>query len=114
MHWLTPAGLIAVLLLLASCGGPDVADDSDGKLEVIATGANIAGANGIHFGPDGNLYIASVVGSDITVIDPDTGEEIKRFTRADGVVAPDDVAFAPDGAMYWTSILTGEVAGLTP
>ncbi|MEL6858868.1 MAG: hypothetical protein AAFO74_10810 [Pseudomonadota bacterium] len=82
--------------------------------EVIATGANISGANGIHFGPDGLLYITSVIGSDLTVIDPDTGEEVKRFTAADGVIGPDDVAFASDGSYYWTSILTGEVAGFNP
>lgn len=85
--------------------------DAPPELEVIATGANIAGANGIHFGPDGLLYIASVIGSDLTVIDPESGEEIKRFTAADGVIGPDDVAFASDGSFYWTSILTGEVAG---
>ena len=84
------------------------------SLEVIATGANIAGANGIHFGPDGLLYITSVIGSDLTVIDPETGAKVKRFTAADGVIGPDDVAFASDGSYYWTSILTGEVAGFTP
>ena len=84
------------------------------QLETIATGANIAGANGIHFGPDGLLYITSVIGSDLTVIDPETGAEVKRFTAADGVFGPDDVAFASDGSYYWTSILTGEVAGFTP
>ena len=84
------------------------------SLETIATGANIAGANGIHFGPDGLLYITSVIGSDLTVIDPSSGEELKRFTAADGVIGPDDVAFASDGSVYWTSILTGEVAGFNP
>ncbi|MEO1566829.1 MAG: hypothetical protein AAFR92_11870 [Pseudomonadota bacterium] len=84
------------------------------KIETIATGANIAGANGIHFGPDGLLYITSAIGSDLTVIDPASGEEVKRFTAADGVIGPDDVAFASDGSYYWTSILTGEVAGFTP
>lgn len=90
---------------------PEERPDAPPELEVIATGANIAGANGIHFGPDGLLYIASVIGSDLTVIDPESGEEIKRFTAADGVIGPDDVAFASDGSFYWTSILTGEVAG---
>ena len=94
------------------------ADASDvqglASLETIATGANIAGANGIHFGPDGLLYITSVIGSDLTVIDPSSGEELKRFTAADGVIGPDDVAFASDGSVYWTSILTGEVAGFNP
>ena len=83
-------------------------------LEIIATGANIAGANGIHFGPDGLLYITSVIGSDLTVIDPQSGKEVKRFTASDGVIGPDDVAFSSDGSYYWTSILTGEVAGFTP
>lgn len=80
-------------------------------LEIIADGANIAGANGIHFGPDGLLYITSVIGSDITIIDPQSGEEVKRLTAKDGVIGPDDIAFASDGAFYWTSILAGEVAG---
>ena len=84
------------------------------SLETIATGANIAGANGIHFGPDGLLYITSVIGSDLTVIDPESGEEQRRYTAADGVIGPDDVAFASDGSVYWTSILTGEVAGFNP
>lgn len=81
------------------------------ELEVIATGSNIAGANGMHFGPDGLLYVASVIGSDLTVIDPESGEIVRRLTAAEGVIGPDDVAFASDGSFYWTSILTGEVAG---
>ena len=91
-----------------------VAETPAAEVEIIATGANVSGSNGIHFGPDGLLYITSVVGSDITVIDPSSGDEIKRFTAADGVIGPDDVAFSSDGAFYWTSILTGEVAGFTP
>ena len=81
------------------------------EFEVIATGANFAGTNGIHFGPDGLLYVTSVIGSDLTLIDPESGAEVKRLTAADGVVGPDDVAFASNGAFYWTSLLTGEVAG---
>jgi len=118
----TPYLILLSSLALAACGqqsSPDaspteVADppaNVAAELEVIATGANIAGANGIHFGPDGLLYITSVIGSDLTVIDPESGEEVKRFTAADGVIGPDDVAFASDGSFYWTSILTGEVAG---
>ncbi len=96
-----------------SAGSPP-ANDKPPSLEVLATGANIAGANGIHFGPDGLLYVTSVIGSDLTLLNPDTGEQVRRFTAADGVIGPDDVAFASDGSYYWTSILTGEVAGFDP
>lgn len=82
------------------------------EITVIAEGAETAGgANGLHFGPDGLLYMASVAASEIIALDPKTGEIKKRFGAEDGVVGPDDIAFAPDGAFYWTSIMTGEVAG---
>ena len=107
----------------SSTGAPDapeasvasVAPEEQGQptVSVLARGANIAGANGIHFGPDGMLYVTSVIGSDLSVVDPGTGDIVKRFTAADGVIGPDDVAFASDGAYFWTSILTGEVAGFT-
>ncbi len=35
-------------------------DTAAPNLEVLATGANIAGANGIHFGPDGFLVKQAV------------------------------------------------------
>ncbi|MCB1692832.1 MAG: hypothetical protein KDI19_08705 [Pseudomonadales bacterium] len=111
---------IAACLALAGCekteSPPPATQSGDDRtrVEVIATGSRIAGANGVHFGPDGNLYVASVVGSDITVIDPESGDELKRYTARDGITGPDDLAFSKSGTMYWTSILTGEVAGLTP
>ncbi|MDH5738593.1 MAG: hypothetical protein OEZ23_09815 [Gammaproteobacteria bacterium] len=83
-------------------------------VEVIAKGANIAGANGIHFGPDGLLYVASVLGSEIVVMEPDQGAIIRRMGADMGVFGPDDIAFNKDGSYYWTSILTGEVAGFLP
>lgn len=120
MRALTSALLATTILTACSveqspAPDTDTPDEATGPtIEVVATGANIAGANGIHFGPDGLLYITSVIGSDLTVIEPDTGNEVKRYTAADGVIGPDDVAFASDGSFYWTSILTGEVAGFTP
>ncbi len=83
-------------------------------LTTIATGANIAGTNGIAFSADNKLYAASVIGSTISIIDPETGEMLKTLTAEDGVVGPDDIAFGADGSYFWTSILTGEVAGFTP
>ncbi len=90
------------------------AQTATGKLPaatLLASGAKITGANGIAFAPNGSLYVASVIGSELIVLNPNTGAVLERLTRADGVEGPDDIAFAPDGAFYWTSILTGEVAG---
>ncbi|MEM1147452.1 MAG: hypothetical protein AAGH49_06635 [Pseudomonadota bacterium] len=108
------AGLVACIAVVEDPVVPIEPIQDGPTLEIIATGANIAGANGIHFGPDGLLYITSVIGSDITIIDPESGVEIKRLTVTDGVIGPDDVAFASDGSFYWTSILSGEVAGFNP
>jgi hypothetical protein len=40
----------------------------------IATGAVIKGANGINFGPDGNLYIASFLPQEIIVMNEQNGK----------------------------------------
>ena len=101
------------VLMTLGCGK---SEESPAPLAVtvLATGANLAGANGIIFSPDNQLYVASVVGSNISILDPNTGEILRQLGASEGVVGPDDIDFAPDGSFYWTSILTGEVAGLTP
>lgn len=115
----------SVLFTLAGCSEPAAppttplavdhaaAPAATPQVEKIATGAATGGANGMHFGPDGLLYVASVFGSEILAVDPDSGEIRKRLGRAEGVQGPDDVAFAPDGSFYWTTILTGEVSGFS-
>ncbi len=109
----------AALFGLGACGNDAAVESSAGAngaptVEVIATGANIAGANGMALGPDGNLYVASVLGSNISVLDTESGDVVKVYGAEEGVIGPDDVAFGPDGSWYWTSIMTGEVAGFNP
>ncbi len=99
------------LLLLTLTAGCAEEPPAPLEVQVIASGANISGANGIHFSPDGRLYVASVIGSELIVLDPESGEVLERLTE--GVDGPDDVAFNSEGDFYWTSILTGEVAGIT-
>lgn len=107
----------AVLGALTGCGGEstrglDSSSASEGpSLSVIATGAELAGANGVAIGPDGHLYVASVLGSNLTVVDVESGDILKQYGAEEGVIGPDDVAFASDGSVFWTSIMTGEVAG---
>ena len=112
-------GFFFATLILSGCSEEPATDASENAamapvLTTIATGANIAGSNGLAFSADNKLYVASVIGSTISIIDPDSGEMLKTLTVEDGVVGPDDIAFGADGSYFWTSILTGEVAGFTP
>ena len=83
---------ILFVSFLISCGSSD-----EYGLELFVSGAQIAGVNGMHFGPDGYLYAASVIGSDISVIDTESKVILKRFGLSDGVIGPDDDAFNSKG-----------------
>ena len=63
-----------IILFLFSCGKSD-----DNKIELFVSGAQIAGVNGMHFGPDGLLYAASVIGSDISIVDTKTNKIAKKI-----------------------------------
>jgi len=81
-------------------------------VKTLVKGANLNGANGIDVGPDGNLYVASVSGQNISVINKNSGKIIERITgeTGNGVESPDDVVWNPEGtAIYWTDLIIGEV-----
>ncbi len=111
-----------LLVSLFSCSEDVKLDDvsanakngQNSDLKVFARGATLKGANGIDIGPDGNLYIASVNGQEIIVMNKNSGKIIDRITHENGVDAPDDLVFGPDGSIYWTDILTGFVRRMTP
>jgi len=86
----------------------------NGMGKVLVQGAPIHGANGIMFDDNDQLYIASVVGREIVIMDPKSGIIFQRLGTDIGVDVPDDLAFGPDGSLYWTSIMTGEVGRLSP
>jgi sugar lactone lactonase YvrE len=103
--------------------GPDreladglIASKQDHKvvMRMIYEGAALNGTNGIRFGPDGNLYIASVIGREIVVMNKQNGKIITRYGPEVGVMGPDDLAFGPDGSVYWTDLMVGEVGRMTP
>lgn len=70
------------------------------------------GINGLDFGPDGALYVASLIGPGIHRLD------VARGTLAEVVGAPfgeaDDVAVAPDGTLAWAALISGEVRARRP
>lgn len=110
--------LVLAALLVSACQ-PIVAPAPESaapglQAEVFVTGAPHSSANGIYCGPDGNLYIASVGGHEILVMDPETGAVLKRLGEEVGVTSPDDLVFGPDGSLYWTNIMSGEVGRLAP
>ena len=80
----------------------------------LVRGSWLRGANGTYVGPDGHLYVASVLSGEIVAFDVDSGDVVHRFGPADGVLNPDDLTFGPDGSMYWTDLFAGEVGRRAP
>ena len=100
--------------LLIGCGAPDPPEPAEATVTVLVQGGPLHGTNGVYFGPDGRLYVASVGSAVVAAIDPETGEVLERFGPEDGVKGPDDLTFGPDGSMYWTDFPFGDVGRLTP
>jgi len=110
-QWIRRYTPVFILILAFGCGEKEAQSP---VVQVLATGAQVRGANGIHFGPDGKLYIASVLTPAIAVMNPESGEIEKRIGPDEGVKGPDDLAFGPGGSLYWTDIVYGEVGRMTP
>lgn len=113
------SSLLAVFLLVFSCS-PELELEADNLeatnaksnkaiLKTLVKGAALNAANGLDVGPDGNLYVASVNGQEIVVMNKNSGKIIRRFGPESNVFGPDDMVFGPDGTFYWTDILTGFV-----
>ncbi len=102
------------ILLLLLGGLVAAAALANPPVRVLSRGAPIQGSNGIAVGPDGNLYVTSVVGREIVVMDRRSGRILERFGTDIGVETPDDCVFGPDGSLYWTALFAGQVGRLAP
>lgn len=91
---------------------PKIADGW--QLEPLTPASRLFGANGIRTGPDGRIYVAQVSGSQISAVDPDTGEIETISPKGGDIVAPDDVDFDADGNIYATEITEGRVSVRDP
>jgi sugar lactone lactonase YvrE len=103
---------LAIAMVGATVARDSVAQSYDRRVVVppiagAAPGIAPHGINGLNFGPDGALYLASLIGPGIYRID------LARGTLTEVVGAPlgeaDDVAVAPDGTLAWTALISGEV-----
>ena len=114
----TVALMFSFLLLGCSEGEPggdiEPARRVTEGVTVLAKGGPFRGVNGIHFGPDGLLYLASVFTPAVAAIDPNSGEILELWGEAEGARSPDDIALGPDGSAYWTDIVHGVVTRRTP
>ena len=81
-------------------------------IERIVAGSGLHAANGIAFGPDGRLYVASVPGESIFALDTATGAvtvEVEPFAGE-----ADDLVFTPEGDLIWTAFMEGAVRRRDP
>src|SRR5438309_12080282 len=72
------------------------------------------GANGMRFGPDGRLYVAQAFGSQVSAIDPRTGEVSVISPVGGPIVGPDDLAFDSKGTLYATEVMSARVCARSP
>ncbi|WP_437876732.1 hypothetical protein [Sorangium sp. So ce513] len=107
MHRLSSCVLAATFILGA-------AKAAHARRSVLVDGARLHGTNGMNVGPDGKLYIASFLGSEIAAVNRNSGAIVSRLDASDGVDGPDDLTFGPDGSLYWTSLMTGNVVRRSP
>ena len=112
------ASLLTLFLLAPSCSPePNLESDNleainarsnKSVVKTLVKGAALSAANGLDIGPDGNLYVASVNGQNITVMNKNSGKIIRRISQ--NVDCPDDLIFSPDGEfLYWTDLITGYI-----
>ncbi len=71
-----------------------------GYLGVFASGGSLSSAQGLAFGPDGNLYVASAQTGEILRFDGTTGTYLGVFAQAQ---EPAGITFGPDGNLYVVS-----------
>ena len=100
--------------LLIGCGAPEPSQPTGPTVTVLSQGGPLHGTNGVMFGPDGRLYVASISSPAVVALDPESGAILERWGPEEGVKGPDDVAFGPDGSMFWTDWAFGDVGRRTP
>lgn len=97
-------------------GGRVVRTTADGKLEDWAMGEQLAGADGLSFGPDGALYVNSVTtGKLLRIAQGDDGKAgtITELAVSEPLKGPDGMRFGDDGILYLAENAAGRVDAVT-
>ena len=94
--------------------GPGWSAASGWRVDRLVPPSRLFGANGLRGGPDGLLYVAQVVGSQVTAVDPDSGLVAPFSPMGDGIIGPDDLTFDDEGNLYCAEFTEGRVSMRTP
>src|SRR5579862_8069833 len=86
---------------------PNVADGW--HLERLTPVSRLFGANGMRIGPDGRIYVAQCIGSQISALDVETGELETISPLGGEIIGPDDLAFDEHGNLYATEFMDERV-----
>lgn len=78
--------------------------------ERLTPSSRLFGANGLRTGADGRIYVAQVVGSQISAIDLKTGDIEAISPKGGDIVAPDDLAFDSRGNLFATEVMDARVS----
>jgi sugar lactone lactonase YvrE len=110
-HWLI-AAVVTIAWVVAWPTAAPAASAPPAGGGVLLEGAAIKGGNGVAVGPNGMLYVASLGGGGIVVVDPDHNLIAGQIPTAP--LMPEDLAFGPDGSTYFSSMWDGHVARVAP
>jgi sugar lactone lactonase YvrE len=81
-------------------------------LSALLPAGQLTGANGLRWGPDGQLYVAQAFGSQVSAVDTRSGAA-RIISGADGsIIAPDDLAFDSHGNLYLTEVMNARVSAI--
>lgn len=84
------------------------------SLQRLTPPSRLHGANGVKIGKDGRIYVAQVCGSQVSAVDPDSGDIETISPMGGGITGPDDLAFDSAGNLYCTEITTNRLSVLHP
>jgi sugar lactone lactonase YvrE len=104
--------MLAIGLWACTPGAKAPTDPASYTLETLVEGMPFHGIHGLTSGPDGKLYVGSVVGQATYRVDPESGRIETAVESPDGCA--DDLEFGPDGRLYWTQLCGRRVVAAVP